>query len=256
MWQETFFDLCEKTEIKYKINDDFFEVKCFSTSDKINSASRLYAVFFHNDDNINFELGIFNYENGRHFVEKKYSISYLQNNGIDTNNFSHFVINISDNQTMVSHSCKTDKIDDSLIRAQKTLNSLKKSYEPDIAKKIIENISARTSIYNEIKLPILYDFKWFAVDNKYEFFGLSGIEHLMQSEGCTQGNFNNNLWFFGAASDERIYAVAVKCNESALNPLTNASDCVVKYTVPDSDYVYYVVGILVLDDGQYFCRLS
>ena len=94
MWQKYFAKTCDNTEIEYNISDDFFEIKCFSSSPKINMSTRLYAVF---TDEKSFEIGLFEYEDKMCSVNKKYSLSYLENSGIDINELSHFIIETQDN---------------------------------------------------------------------------------------------------------------------------------------------------------------
>lgn len=253
MWQKCICELCYNSEIKYKISDDFFYVNCVLDSTKISPGSQLMAVFYNNGSYKEFEIGIFDCKNGQCFIEKKYSVAYLCSNNIDTEKFSHFVINTSDGKIINAYPCLENEADESLERAKNTLNSLKQSNDPETAKKIVENIFKRTSIYKKTQLPFLSEFKWYVINNQFEFFDLSAIKHLIC---CEENAINKEPWYFGVGSDERIYSVAVKCKNNMSNPLVNASDCAVKFSVPNTNEAFFVVGILLLDDGQYFCRLS
>ena len=249
MWQSCYMYLCDNTEIEYNISESSFEIKCKSDSPKINGNSRLYA-FFQNESK--FEIGFFECENNMHFIDKKYSLSYLENNNIDIHTLTSFVIENSENNVYTAVIDKTDK---SVTRAKELLESMKKEANPQKASEAISNIKKWTSLYKQESIPALSGFSWFKIDKTGEFFNLSSIEHLIHSEDFVHHLINGTCWYLGVCSEERIYAVGCKLKENFANPFTNANDCVSKFTLPDTNENFYVVGIMVLDDGQYFCSL-
>lgn len=252
MWQSCYMYLCDNTEIKYNISDNYFEIKCKSDSPKINNNARLYALF---ENEFKFEVGFFECENNTHFIDKKYSLSYLENNNIDIHSLTSFVIENSENSVFTAVINKTDKEDKSISRAKEVLGSIKKEINPQKAAEAISNIKKRTSLYKQENIPILNGFTWFKIEKKGEFFNLSSIEHLIHSDGIVHHIINGTCWYLGVCSEERIYAVGCRLKENFSNPFTNADDCVSKFNLPETNEVFYVVGIMILDDGQYFCSL-
>lgn len=253
MWQKCYAKSCDNAEIEYNISDDFFEIKCFSSSPKITTSARLFAIFA---DEKSFEIGIFEYDNKMCLLNKKYSLSYLENNGIDVNTFSHFLIKTQDNSSYYAFKQEDEMEDLSISRAKELLDSMKKEQSPERAYEVVNNIERRTSFYKKENLSVLPDFIWYKIDNRDEFFGLSSVKHLMQSEGNISSLINGKEWYLGTCSEKRLYAVGSICKSGFPNPFTNADDCAVKFNIPSKNEDLYVVGIMILDDGQYFCRLT
>ena len=216
-------------------------------------SARLYAVFA---DEKSFDIGVFECENKMCFLYKKYSLSYLENNGIDVNTFSHFFI---ETQDYGSHSAlkEDNEMDDlSILRAKELLNSMKKEQAPEIACEVIDNIEKRTSLYKKENIMALPEFSWYKIDNRDEFFGLSSVKHLIQSEGNISSLINGEGWYLGVCAEKRLYAVGSYRETGFPNPFTNAEDCAVRFNIPSQNKDFFVVGIMILDDGQYFCRLT
>jgi len=253
MWKKCYAKSCDNTEIEYNISDEFFEIKCFSSSPKIDTTTRLYAVF---TGEKSFEIGVFEYDNDICSLNKKYSLSYLDNNGIDINELSHFLINARDNSSYYAFKHEDVMEDSSILRAKELLDSMKKEESPEKAYEVINNIVKRTSFYKKEIISVLPDFSWYKIDNRDEFFGLSSVKHLMQSEGNISSLISGKAWYLGICSEKRLYAVGSICERGFPNPFTNAEDCAVKFNIPSKNEDLYVVGIMILDDGQYFCRLT
>lgn len=253
MWQKCCAKSCDNTEIEYNISDGFFEIKCSSFSPKINLSTRLYAVFA---DEKTFEIGVFECENKMCSIDKKYSLSYLENNGIDINAFSHFLIEAQNNSSYFAFKYDNEMEDVSILRAKELLGSLKKEPSPEKVYEVINNIEKRTSLYKQENILVLPEFSWYKIDNRDEFFGLSSVKHLIQSEGNISSLINGTGWYLGVCSEKRLYAVGSMCENGFPNPFTNAEDCSVKFNISSQNKDFYVVGIMFLDDGQYFCRLT
>ena len=254
MWQSCCAYLCDNTKIEYNISDDFFEVKCVSDSGKINAGSRLYALFSNEQK---FEAGLFEYNNNAHFIDKKYSLSYLENNNIDIRKLESFLIENGNNEVFSAVVNKANITEDkSISRAKELLDSIKKDKNPQMAAEVISDIKKRTSLYTKENINVLNGFTWYKINKPGEFFMLSSIKHLIHSEGFVHHLINGVCWYFGVCGEERIYAVGCKLEGNCSNPFTNADDCVSRFLLPDTNEVFYVVGIMILDDGQYFCSLT
>ncbi len=253
MWQKCVAHLCDNTEIEYDISDGFFRIKCSTISTKINFNSSLSAVF---SDNTELEIGYFNCNDGICSVDKKYSLSYLENNNINVKAFSYFIIKNEDGVFFTAIKPESDENDASLKRARDVLGSLKEESDPQKANDVVCYIRKRTSLYRKQDIPVLPEFTWYKIDNPNEYFTLSSIEHLLCSEGYISCLVQGTAWYFGVCNENRIYAVGCKRKKGLYNPFTNASDCAVEFNIPDSDDVFYLVGVMILDDGQYFCRLT
>ena len=253
MWQKCVAHLCDNTEIEYDISDGFFKIRSSAKSSKIKCNSSLWAVF---SDDKELEIGYFNSNDGIYTVDKKYSLSYLENNNININLFSHFTIKNEEGISFTAKKTESEENDASLKRARDILGSLKEEPDPQKANDAVCYILQRTSLYEKVNIPVLPEFTWYKIDNPKEYFSLSSIEHLICSEGYINCLVQGIAWYFGVCNETRIYAVGCKREKGLYNPFTNASDCAIEFNISDSGEVFYVVGIMILDDGQYFCRLT
>lgn len=259
MWINCDASKLENTNIKYMYDEKYFYINALSSSVEMGQNSKLYANFMAENKPQLFDIGNFIFLNNNYKIDKKYSISYLQTNNIDVNTFSHFTLQINGKNIDVfpveinsSHAYN----DESIVNARQTLESLKNT-DINISdiNFIIKKIRAKTDKYKIINLPVANDFIWHEINNPGEYFELTSLKHLICSEGYIGSFIDNPLWYFGVSKDERLYAMAVKCIDNDNNPLTNADDCAVKFTDIKTNVNYYAVGILLLDDGQYFCKL-
>ena len=254
MWVNCDFGFECKTDIKYIIDDYSLNVKCTSSYPESGQNIVLIAHFFGNDQYTDFELGKLIFENGVYSLEGKYTLSDFVSSGIDAEALSHFSLSSDGNIILKGYPAEKDinpSDDVSIKRARQTLDSLKTGIDfTHEAARCINYISNKIKIYKPIKLPFLNDFDWYVIDRTNEYFNLSIIRHLLNSENYSS---DNSLWYFGKSKDKRIYAAAVKYNLANSNPFSNANDCTVKYSDNKTGDTYYIVGILLLDDGQYFC---
>lgn len=255
MWITCNTQNVSNVSIKYMFDDNFFYINAVSLSSKFGQSYRLCANFTQEEKLKVFEIGAFISDKDVFVIDKKYSVSYLKSNNIDINSLSYFTLeNGTDIIKIFPEEEYTDK---SLENAKKTLQSLK---NPPVSisdvSLIINNINSKLINYKNINLPISNGFTWYEITSPGEYFKLTSLKHLICSEGFVGSFIDNPLWYFGVSDDERLYAMAVKCrDENSANPLTNADDCAAKYYDTKTNTLYYFVGILLLDDGQYFCRL-
>ena len=253
MWIKCRCPQREDIVLKYMEDDGKFCV--FSSFENMQgySDAKLVGCFNSADGMAEFNFGSFSENQNVLSVDKFYTLSYLAENFIFPKNLSHFIIEADGlcKYTFYPPNINTEIEDASLTLAKNTLESLKSQNSG------CENIpgllaSIRNSLnqYKQVSLPLMSDFSWYQVNDSRECFNLSSVNHLKESDG-----FNVNLpWFFGKSADERVYAMAVEGEKGGVNPLSNADDCTVSYVSSSSDRAYFVVGILLLDDGQYFCR--
>ena len=195
--------------------------------------------------------------NGKNIVDKKYSVSYLDSTGIDCNSLSHFIIKSGNNKKIeispFENSCSNELEDLSVKRAKEVLENIKNKgclYDVNL---IIDNINAKLQHYAAIQMPFMKEYLWHIIENKAEDFGLSAVRHIISSDGFCK---DNSTWYFGFLPEKRLCALAVKKESETDNPFTNVCDCTVVYSDTKINEHFFVAGILLLDDGQYFCRLS
>ncbi len=258
MWINCDTGNISNVSIKYMFDENFFYINAVSSSAKVGQSSKLFANFTQGEKVQTFEIGTFTPDKNSFVIDKKYSISYLKSNNIDINSISYFTV--ENNTDVIKFFPKGEFAgfkDKSLENAKQTLESLK-SQPVSISdvSLIINNINSKLCNYKNIYLPISNDFSWYEITSPGEYFKLTSLKHLICSEGFVGSFIDNPLWYFGVSNDERLYAMAVKCaDEKSANPLTNADDCAAKYYDIKTNTLYYFVGILLLDDGQYFCKL-
>lgn len=233
-------------KIEYTINESMFCVKCASDSPMLGQDSRIYADF--SDESV-FEVALFKKENDILFVDAKYSMSYLKTQNINLNKLAGFSV-LLQNGELISASVNyydneyTD--DKSVIRARELLEEIKSYTEPN---SFIGNINAKIDSYKRVKIPVLTDFSWYLIDRDDEFFGLSAVSFFVNNI-----NIRKIPWFFGRCKDNRLYAVLIKAQGDIC--LGSINDCIIKYSDTDTQSIYCAVGVMLLDDGQYFCRLA
>ncbi len=238
------------TEINYKSEDGYFYVEARSSCPAINENTVLSA-HFDGEKRQNFEIGNFFTDNGIFKINKKYSLSYLESMDIDIFLLSRFSVELSENEVMDAYPLKTDK---SISGAREILKSIRGNTDcRKEAAETINKISENVLNYRQNNLPFLSEYTWYLIDDKAECFSASSIYHVLKSEG-----FNGSIppWYFGVSNKDRLYAMAVKCDNKSPNPMSNANDCTMLFADDKNNCIYYVVGIMFLDDGQYFCRLN
>lgn len=233
-------------KIEYTIDDSMFYVKCTSNSPILGQDSRIYADF--SDESV-FEVALFKKENDVLFVDAKYSQSYLKSQNINMDKLAGFSVLLQNGELISASVNSPDNEyteDKSVIRAKEILEEIKSYTEP---KSFIGNINAKIDGYKRVKIPVLTEFSWHLIDRDDEFFGLSSVYFFVNNI-----NIKKIPWFFGTCRDNRLYAVLIKAQGDIC--LGNINDCIIKYSDTDTQSIYCAVGVMLLDDGQYFCRLA
>ncbi len=240
-----FFDCEQEFKIEYMTDDTSFYIKCISRYGKLGQDSRLYADF---SDNTSFEIGLFKKENDVFLIDSRYSLSYLDSQSIKIESLSGFSV-VTDSRDTLSCSINNNSEfinDSSVIRAKELLDEIRK-YSP--ADNFIDSINRRIDTFRNVNIPVLSDFNWYLIDEKDEFFGLSSVSFFIKNL-----SFNTKPWFFGRCRDNRLYAVLIKADKNA--HIKGMGDFVTKYRDSSTKSIYCAAGIMLLDDGQYFCRLT
>ncbi len=244
------FECTPELKIEYIADDNSFYIKSASSYHKLEDNSRLYADF---TDGNSFEVGLFKKENELYIIDAKYSIAYLITQDIDIRNLSGFSVHF-ENGELISASvcCNNADADDfmndsSVIRARDLLEEYKSHSK---ANEFILEINKQIESFHNVKIPVLTDFSWYIIDKDNEYFGLSSVHFAVSSLSKSK----DTPWFFGKCNDNRLYAVLIRADENVR--LNNMSDCIVKYRDSATNSLYCAIGIMLLDDGQYFCRLA
>ena len=256
MWINCLIDPVWNTELRFSHDDNAFCIECKSSCSNVGQNSEIYAFFYNESGERVFEIGAFANEDDGYRLSKKYSRSYLASGGIELCDLLYFIIVFDENTKIKAYpdNGQSWRIDSSIIRAKEVLASVKdnKNYEKE-ASDAIEYINNGIKLYEKCTLPFLAEFDWYNICDMTENFGISSIEHVLRSTGVTS---EYSSWYLGVSQQGRVYAVALKGQNNKANPLSNANDCTLMYTDSENKCVYYVVGIMLLDDGQYFCRLN
>lgn len=201
-----------------------------------------------------FLLGSFYKEDGLYKFNKTYSLKYLDSNNLllDTDYF--FEIDYSESNVI---SCDTlSKEDKSLKRAKEVLDSLKdgKEYKDEVFI-IVKNIKETLKLYQKIVLPFKSDFDFYEISDIKENFSLTSVEHIIYTQSFVRLFVKNNMWYFGVGKKHGQYCVCIKSN-SRINPMENTKDCAVMTKGLANNEFYFLTGILLSDDGQYFCKID
>lgn len=256
MWINCYSDSIKDIKVSYYISDVSFCIHSVSDNLNIDNNAELMAYFCYEDDFKKFSVGKY-YDDGKCMIlDKQYSILYIKSMGVSPENFSHFKIIAPEGEIInLFPDNNVDNIysDRAIISAKETLASLKSNGAFCDVEDIINKLNVNLKKYPCSELPLLGSFTWYIINDCTETFGLSSVKHLINSP-----NFYcySDLWYFGVSDRKRIYAVATRGRNNSCNPLSNADDCTVIYRGENADVCYYVVGIILLDDGQYFCRLE
>ena len=240
-------------DIKYCIENDFFKVKSYFDSEKEADKPELVA-FFNTDSEFNeFIVGNYNYENGSYILEKKYSISYLRSNKFNIKNFSHFKL-YSGNKIITIYPADDNGIsfynDKAILRAKEILERVNTADKRNLAKNLIGYVKKCLEDYKIVYLPFMKKYTWYQIDSKNENFNLSSVKHILS---FLKININPLIWYFGVSINDRLFALAFKTGSDKINPFSELDDCTVLYCNEKENEFYFVIGILLLDDGQYFC---
>lgn len=246
MWNNISFKSCSDAFFQYKIEDDMFLIKCELYSPSL-TGGKVYA---HSGDT-RCCLGSLKYDKGLLLLDRTYPISFLISNGIQKDAITHFSIETSGGDIISSY--PLDSFGNTLDEAQKLLDKMKDAPAKDKAQQVSDEIKQKIRTLKKEALPFLPDFEWHRVDDINDAFSLSAIRHIVFSPPFIQSFENSLYWLFGYNEKENIFAVCIKSKSFLPNPMENALDCCVSFDTEKEKY--YVVGIGLYDDGQYFVRL-
>jgi len=246
VWENVSFKECSDVFFEYKFDGDMFMIKC-----------ELYSQFFcggrvcvHGSDKM-CELGSLKYDKGLLLLERTYPVSFLNSHGIEKEALTHFSIETSDGGVISSY--PLGDFGSTLDKAQKLLDDMKvpvlEENAGDFVRETIEKIKRHT----KENLPFLPEFEWYRVENEKETFSVSSIGHIISSYQFLQCFERFGFWYIGYKNDDSIFAVCINGGSYLPNPMENAIDCCVSFETDTEKY--FVVGIGLFDDGQYFVRL-
>ncbi len=258
MWNKVL--LSSGDEVKWRVSNNVFEVRCSVNEKVIPDGCRLYVCSREYGNIHKMCIGSFSKKNGEFFVGKSYTAAYLELNNISSGGILDFEITGSDGAVVwmsgniaENNEYKEEKDEDfSLTRAKNLLESAcGKTENFDEADLIAFNTIRNMDKYDSTTLPCFVDFEWVRIGTVEECFGLSAVSHLIYDTAFLQMFCNFKEWYFGRQGN-RMFAVCMGCTHDN-TPFSNAEDCSV---VAKCDGVnYYAVGIALLDDGQYFYRI-
>ena len=246
MWNNISFKSCSDAFFQYKFEDDMFLIKCELYCPSL-TGGKVYA---HNGDT-KCCLGSLKYDKGLLLLDRTYPISFLNSNGIQKDELTHFSIETSGGDIILSY--PVNSVGNTLDEAQKLLDKMKDAPSKDKAREITNGIKEKICTLKKETLPFLPDFEWYRVENTRETFSLSAIRHIVFSPPFMQNFEISGCWFIGYNEKNNIFALSIKSKASLTNPMENALDCCVSFDGEGEKY--YVVGIGLYDDGQYFVRL-
>ncbi len=246
MWNNVSFISCPDAFFEYKFDGDMFMINCELYSAHLTGGKvRVHA------DGAVCELGSLKYDRGLLLLERTYPISFLRSNGIETEKITHFSIEASDGEIIASYPLGT--LGNTLDDAQKLLDKMKAPSVGEDSKIIAQEIRQKIKKLKKETLPFMPDFVWHRVDDIHETFSLSAIRHIVSDSSFVHCFKESGFWLVGYMQGEDIFAVCIKGEDSLQNPMENALDCCVGFEAEGK--TYYVVGIGLFDDGQYFVRV-
>ena len=241
-------------ETKYCIENDFFTVISSFEYDKKIENPKLIALFYAENDFIKFTIGNYIFENDKYVLKKEYSISYLESNNIDIKKFSHFKLCIDDKILTSYPVCNNDTniySDKSIIRAKELLSSVnKKEHNYNTVTYLVNDIKECVKSYTTVQMPFMKKYTWYVISDNNINFNLSSIKYLLSE---INEKIKKKSWYLGVSPIDRVFALAIKTSSDKINPFANEDDCTVVYCNEEHNEFYFVVGLILLDDGQYFC---
>ncbi len=246
MWNNISFRSCLDAFFQYKIEDDMFLIKCELYCPSL-TGGKVYA---HNDDT-KCCLGSLKYDKGLLLLDRTYPMSFLISNGIQKDEITHFSIETSGGDVITSY--PLNSVGNTLDEAQKLLDKMKDAPSKDKAREISNEIKQKICTLKKDALPFLPEFEWYRVEDRKEGFSSSAIRHIVFSPQFMQCFEFSGCWFIGYSEKNNVFALSIKGNSYLPNPMENALDCCVSFDAEKEKY--YVVGIGLYDDGQYFVRL-
>ena len=244
MWNNISFKACSDAFFQYKIDGDLFFIKC----ELYNPSLKGGKVRVHSKSS-ECELGSFKSDRGLLLLDKTYPVSFLVSNGIEADAITHFSIETSDGNVILSE--MPNELINTLENAKNLLDKMKDAPSYEMAQSIINEIKIKISSFKKETLPFLKDFEWHRVEDIKEVFSLSAIRHIVFSPSFLQSFEKSGFWLMGYR--DNIFAICIKGEKDLPNPMENALDCCVSFE--ENENLYYAVGLGLFDDGQYFLRL-
>lgn len=249
MWHNIGFEDFPDAFFQYKYDTDYFYVKCELYAPRL-SGGRVYACSGSNK----LCLGTLAESGALLTLDKAYPLTFLRSHEIDTDNLSHFSIELPGCPPANSYLLSAP--DPAVSRAQKLLDSMPHIAHAGIAEENICRIHHTLSALSQHSLPFVSDFTWYIIEDIRQTFSLSSIGHIVFTSAFMQSFAMYGQWFFGVCDTRELFAVCIKSADSLPNPMSNALDCDVTFPADLPNETYHVVGIALYDDGQYFCRVN
>ena len=257
------FKLPRGGEVSLSVNSGYVYIKCIAPKELYSNETRLYVKSFSGE---NLAVGKMSERNGELCLEKSYSMSYFASNRIYIDDICGFDTEPEETEEFLQadgfegeciYNRKNDYEDDSAYnRASGVLNSIKpnRDYSAE-AKFARDSISCELKKHKQISFEFSKNYIWYEIDEIYQSFNLTSVEHIIFSEFFVRAYAKSGKWFFGVSSDEGMYAVCAFCPRGMPNPMENALDCFVSFEDKSLNGEYFVVGVGVFDDGQFFYRI-
>jgi len=134
---------------------------------------------------------------------------------------------------------------------QKTLNLLESIKNPmpctKTYKEVVEKVFRQISELAYVQDCPVEGYDWHKLNVPEETIELSSVRHLVETERFLKAYQKSRILLVGK-KNKNILALALKYNGH--NPFDNAEDCALK----KGDY--WIVGILLEEDGQYFAKIN
>jgi len=246
MWQNVSFEKGYEILFEYKYDDDILCVRC-----RLNQANFDGAMVYACYGSKRFSLGTLKKDEFALRFEKSYPASFLHSHGIYADAITHFAIQSQNGDELIS--LPLSSADPAIERAEKILESMSSSPNPEKAEAHINLVHQSVQALVKEKLPFASEFIWHRVDDIKQTFSLSAIEHIVFTPAFMQSFIKSGCWFLGTGNAKNVFAMCIATDSSLPNPMQNALDCCQSFKAENT--LYCVIGIGLYDDGQYFCRL-
>ncbi len=259
MGQKVFFKPGDDSWVEYAIENDFLSIRCVVNKNNCEVGTSLYI---YDAEGKNLCLGTLSASNECYSISKSYPVSYLHFQGIDTENITGFVLK-KDNQNLISTMEQTEIItsstadeseDPALTRAKNLLSGFGGGDYSNEAKEYLELITDRLKNYPVKTISLVPGFSWYVINDIKETFQLSGIEHLIFCESFIRFFAKTGEWYMGKGEEQGMFALAIEAESESVNPFSNGADCS-RFVSADNGTGYWIVGLGLFSDGQYFCRI-
>lgn len=259
MSKKMFFESDYASWVEYDFENDFLNIDCVVNINKSEKGASLFLV---DNNGTTLNLGTLSVSDKCSSLSKSYPLSYLRFQEIDYENIKGFEIDKDEKlilstfeQNVKTSIASTDESEDpALVRAKEILGGLGSADYSCEANEYISSVNKRINSYCEKNITEIPGFKWYIIDDIKETFNLTSVEHLIFCENFVRLFAKNGEWYFGVGEKPGVYALCIKSCSKTVIPFQNASDCT-KFIPVDEFCGYWIVGIGLFSDGQYFCRL-